>query len=114
MLSPDDCQHPLIVIDSETTRTLPAVAQRLHRPSPAPLASPACNSLCTMASTLLEETRQYHEDMERLERLIVKDFKTEPKSHKEKLMQGHRVRQMLESLQQQAQRLVRLLKMHTR
>lgn len=28
-----------------------------------------------MASTLLESTRQAHEDIERLERLIVKDFK---------------------------------------
>jgi splicing factor 3A subunit 3 len=60
-----------------------------------------------MASTLLEETRQYHEDMERLERLIVKNFKGEAKSHKDKLMQGHRVRQMLESLQERATKLVR-------
>jgi len=60
-----------------------------------------------MGSTLLEETRQYHEDIERIERLIVKDFKAEPKTHKEKLMQGHRVRQMLETLQQRSQQLVR-------
>ena len=55
-----------------------------------------------MASTLLEETRQQHEDMERLERLIVEEFKRETKTHKEKLMQGYRVRQMLDALQQRA------------
>ena len=59
-----------------------------------------------MASTLLEETRQYHEDIERLERLIVKDFKNEARTHKDKLVQGHRVRQMLESLQGRASKLV--------
>jgi len=55
-----------------------------------------------MASTLLEETRQQHEDMERLERLIVEEFKRETRTHKEKLMQGYRVRQMLDTLQQRA------------
>jgi hypothetical protein len=62
-----------------------------------------------MASTVLEQTRQYHEDMERLERLIVKDFTNEPTTHKEKLMQGHRVRQLLGTLQDRAQKLVREL-----
>jgi hypothetical protein len=60
-----------------------------------------------MASTILEETRQYHEDIEQLERLIVKDFKRETKSHKEKLMQSHRVRQMLDTMQDRAGKLVR-------
>lgn len=59
-----------------------------------------------MASTLLEETRQYHEDIERLERLIVKEFRNEAKTHKDKLLQSHRVRQMLESLQERAAKLV--------
>lgn len=59
-----------------------------------------------MASTLLEETRQYHEDIERLERLIVKDFKNEARTHKEKLLQSQRVRKMLEQLQDRAQKLV--------
>ena len=58
-----------------------------------------------MASTLLEETRQQHEDMERLERLIVTEFKRETKTHKEKLLQGYRVRQMLDTLQQRAKSL---------
>lgn len=55
-----------------------------------------------MASTLLEETRQAHEDMERLERLIVAEFKRETRTHKEKLLQGYRVRQMLDTLQSRA------------
>ena len=59
-----------------------------------------------MASTLLEETRQLHEDVERLERLIVKDFKAEAKTHKDKLMQAHRVRAMLDSVQDKTAKLV--------
>jgi hypothetical protein len=47
-----------------------------------------------------------HEEIERLERLIVKDFQSEAKSHKEKLYQNHRVKQALESMQAQAERLV--------
>jgi splicing factor 3A subunit 3 len=61
-----------------------------------------------MASTLLEETRQQHEDMERLERLIVEEFKRETRTHKEKLMQGYRVRQMLDTLQQRAKGLANI------
>jgi len=61
-----------------------------------------------MANTLLEETRQCHEDMERLERLIVRDFKNEPQNYKEKLVQGHRVKVMLETLGERAGRLVRV------
>ena len=55
-----------------------------------------------MASTLLETTRQQHEDMERIERLIVEEFKRETKTHKDKLLQGYKVRQMLDTLQQRA------------
>lgn len=49
-----------------------------------------------------------HEEIERLERLIVKDFQTEAKSHKEKLHQNHRVKQALETMQSQAEQLVRI------
>lgn len=63
-----------------------------------------------MASTLLEQTRQYHEDMERLERLIVKEFQNEPRTHKEKLRQSHRVRAMLDLIQERASQLVRIEK----
>ena len=47
-----------------------------------------------------------HEDVERLERLIVKDFRNEARTHKERLMQNHRVRLHLDSMQQHASRLV--------
>ena len=46
------------------------------------------------------------EEKERLEHLIVKDFKNDAKGHKERLMQGHRVRERLEELQSQAAKLV--------
>lgn len=46
-------------------------------------------------------------DIERAERLIVKLYKDDaPKAHKEKLMQSHRVRQLLDLAQERAQRLV--------
>lgn len=47
-----------------------------------------------------------HEDIERLERVIVKDFKQDVKTHKEKLMQSHRVRQRLDQIQDSAKKLV--------
>lgn len=49
-----------------------------------------------------------HEEAERLERLIVKDFRNELKGHKERLQQSHRVRDMLDIMQERAKRLVRL------
>jgi splicing factor 3A subunit 3 len=57
-------------------------------------------------TTLLEETRGYHEDIERLERAIVRDFKNEARTHKEKLHQSHRVKQMLQTVQDRSSRLV--------
>ncbi|KFM24257.1 Splicing factor 3A subunit 3 [Auxenochlorella protothecoides] len=63
-----------------------------------------------MATTLLENTRQQHEDMERLERLIVKDFRTETKTYKDKLLQSHRVRGLLDALQSRAAALVDIYK----
>ena len=47
-----------------------------------------------------------HEDCERLERLVVADFKNDVKGHREKLAQGHRVRRMLDQLQAQSGKLV--------
>ncbi|KAJ0493669.1 hypothetical protein HanIR_Chr12g0588741 [Helianthus annuus] len=46
-----------------------------------------------MPSTLLELTRAAHEDedVERLERLIVKDLQNELASNKDRLAQSHRV-----------------------
>lgn len=43
-----------------------------------------------------------------MERLIVKDFRNELKGHKERLQQSHRVRDMLNIMQERAKKLVRL------
>ncbi|GLC47372.1 hypothetical protein PLESTM_002065900 [Pleodorina starrii] len=60
-----------------------------------------------MAETLLEQT-PLHEDMERHERIIVKDLKQDAKSHKDKLMQSHRVRKRLDQIQDAARKLMRI------
>ncbi|KAI3975932.1 hypothetical protein MKX01_016615 [Papaver californicum] len=44
-----------------------------------------------MSSTLLEVTRSKHEQVERFERLIGKDFENEPTSNRERLFQDHRL-----------------------
>lgn len=43
-----------------------------------------------------------------MERLIVKDFRNELKGHKERLQQSHRVRDMLDVMQERAKKLVSL------
>jgi splicing factor 3A subunit 3 len=49
-----------------------------------------------------------HEEIERLERLIVRDLKeTEVRTHKERMLQNHRVRKRLDVMQSQAAMLVR-------
>ena len=48
-----------------------------------------------------------HEECERLERIIVKDFDQDLKGHREKLAQGHRVRKRLDELQALSTKLVR-------
>lgn len=60
-----------------------------------------CNVL-----TLLHLAPALHEDVERLERLIVLDFKGETKTHKERLAQNHRVRRRLDAMQGGAKKLV--------
>lgn len=61
-----------------------------------------------MAETLLEQTRALHEDVERLERVVVKDLKQETKSHKDKLMQSHRVRKRLGQIQEASHKLIKI------
>lgn len=51
-----------------------------------------------MSSTLLEATRASHEEVERLERLVVKDLQNEPPSTRDRLYQSHRVRNMVEQI----------------
>jgi len=59
-----------------------------------------------MSSTLLEQTRSNHEEVERLERLVVEDLQKEPPSSKDRLVQGHRVRHMIESIMLTTEKLV--------
>ncbi|KAM5550603.1 hypothetical protein ABKV19_027116 [Rosa sericea] len=61
-----------------------------------------------MSSTLLEVTRGSHEEVERLERLIVKDFQNEPASSKERLAQSHRVRLMIDTITSTTERLIEI------
>ncbi|RRT57654.1 hypothetical protein BHE74_00033321 [Ensete ventricosum] len=49
-----------------------------------------------MSSTLLEVTRSAHEDVERLERLIVRELQREPANNRDRLFQSHRVRHMID------------------
>ena len=60
-----------------------------------------------MSSTLLELTRSAHEEVERLERLIVKDLQTEPPSSRDQLFQSHRVRNMIDTITATTEKLVR-------
>ncbi|CAK8567562.1 unnamed protein product [Lathyrus sativus] len=61
-----------------------------------------------MSSTLLEVTRAAHEEVERLERLIVKDLQNEPTSNKDRLFQSHRVRNMIDTITSTTERLVEI------
>ncbi|XP_054798024.1 splicing factor SF3a60 homolog [Prosopis cineraria] len=59
-----------------------------------------------MSSTLLEVTRAAHEEVERLERLIVKDLQNEPASNKDRLFQSHRVRTMIDTITSTTEKLI--------
>lgn len=59
-----------------------------------------------MSSTLLEVTRASHEEVERLERLIVKELQNEPASGKDRLLQSHRVRNMIDTIMSTTDKLV--------
>eukprot|EP00246_Nothoceros_aenigmaticus_P004024 TRINITY_DN1531_c0_g1_i2.p1 TRINITY_DN1531_c0_g1~~TRINITY_DN1531_c0_g1_i2.p1 ORF type:complete len:334 (-),score=64.33 TRINITY_DN1531_c0_g1_i2:850-1776(-) len=65
-----------------------------------------------MSATLLEQTRASHEEVEKLERLVVKDMQAEVKSHKERLHQSHRVANMLEAIITNTSRLVEIYEDH--
>ncbi|XP_030532398.1 splicing factor SF3a60 homolog [Rhodamnia argentea] len=59
-----------------------------------------------MSSTLLEVTRAAHEEVERLERLIVKDLQNEPPSNKDRLFQSHRVGHMIDTIVATTEKLI--------
>jgi hypothetical protein len=58
-------------------------------------------------ATLLEATRAKHEEIERLERLIVTELSREARTHKSRLLQGHRVGAMVDRIVARAAQLVR-------
>ncbi|XP_078429865.1 splicing factor-like protein [Wolffia australiana] len=61
-----------------------------------------------MSSTLLEVTRSTHEDVERLERIVVKDLQRDPTTGRERLFQGHRVRNVIDTIISTTQNLVEI------
>ena len=63
-----------------------------------------------MTSTLMERTRALHEEVERYERLVAKDFHTESKSHRSRLSQNHRVAECVVGIQKQSEALLEIYK----
>ncbi|KAJ6748806.1 SPLICING FACTOR SF3A-RELATED [Salix purpurea] len=61
-----------------------------------------------MSSTILEVTRASHEEVERLERLIVKDLQNVPANNKDRLFQSHRVRNMIDNIISTTEKLVEI------
>ncbi|OVA16251.1 Splicing factor SF3a60 binding domain [Macleaya cordata] len=59
-------------------------------------------------STLLEVTWAAHVDVERLERLIVKDFQHEPPLKRQRLFQNHRVHNMINSITTTTKKLIEI------
>ncbi|KAK1665885.1 hypothetical protein QYE76_054044 [Lolium multiflorum] len=49
-----------------------------------------------MASSVLEATRAAHEDLERLERLAVRELQLNPANARDRLFQSHRVRNIID------------------
>jgi splicing factor 3A subunit 3 len=52
--------------------------------------------------SIIEQQRQIHEELERLEQAIVDEYLKEPKTPKERLVREHRVNEYLERIQQRA------------
>lgn len=65
-----------------------------------------------MSDTLLEQIRGGHEDMERLERMIVNELSKHVHAHREKVEQATRIRQMLDKSRETATRLKHLYEDH--
>jgi splicing factor 3A subunit 3 len=59
-----------------------------------------------MASTLLEQARQLHEDIERMERLVAKDLKRSMTRYKDRLQQDHRTEHFIDDIQEKSRKLV--------
>ena len=60
-----------------------------------------------MSNTLLERTRQLHEDIERSERLAAQDLKRTMTRYKDRLQQDHRTKRFIDEIQECSRKLVR-------
>ncbi|KAL1822366.1 hypothetical protein ACET3Z_009144 [Daucus carota] len=61
-----------------------------------------------MSATLLEVTRAYHEQVERLERTIVEDLQNDPTCNRDRLHQSHRVRSMIDQISATTYKLIEI------
>lgn len=61
-----------------------------------------------MASSVLEATRAAHEDLERLERLAVRELQRDPANARDRLFQSHRVRNIIDLVVTTSDRLVEI------
>ncbi|WOH13325.1 hypothetical protein DCAR_0832834 [Daucus carota subsp. sativus] len=61
-----------------------------------------------MSATLLEVTRAYHEEVERLERTIVEDLQNDPPCNRDRLHQSHRVRSMIDQISATTYKLIEI------
>ena len=59
-----------------------------------------------MASSVLEATRAAHEDLERLERLAVRELQRDPANARDRLFQSHRVRDIIDVIVTTSDKLV--------
>ena len=74
-------------------------SRRLCSPQPQP---PLSLSLFLSLSQLHKKNPAAHEDIERLERSIVADYHGNPRGHRDKLAQSHRVRRALDAIKERA------------
>jgi splicing factor 3A subunit 3 len=61
-----------------------------------------------MSSTLLEQTRATHEEIERLQRGLIEEMKRAPKTHKDNVIQSHKVNKTLDRITDASKRLERV------
>lgn len=61
-----------------------------------------------MSSTLLEQTRAAHEEVERLQRSLIDEMKRAPKTHKDNVIQSHKVNTTLDRIVDASARLERI------
>jgi splicing factor 3A subunit 3 len=61
-----------------------------------------------MSSTILETARSSHEDIELFERAVVQLMLDEPRTHKDNIIQAHKVNQIVEKIEDRTKKLVEI------